>query len=455
MLLIRIALILALLTSCASIVPDASLRRFGPADPQRHDQPLLAGADQPSYQRHIKPIFESRCVVCHGCFYAPCQLKLGSWEGVARGMSKASVYGELRLHEAPTTRLGVDAQQASQWREKGFEPVLNERTLSPANQLAASVLWRSLMLKQDHPLPVGGRLSDADFGFSLDRRHSCPRLDEFDAHAQAQPLAGMPYGMHGLSADQIELVGRWLMAGAPDDAQAVLPAVLMRQIEVWEQFLNGATPKQQLVARYLYEHLFLGNLVFEGDAQRHVFKLVRSSTPPGQPVQIIATRRPFDDPGVRRPHYRLVWERETLLAKTHMPYVLSQQRLARWQSGFLNAPYKVDQLPSYASATASNPFKTFAAIPLMARYGFLLDDAGFFVSNFIKGPVCRGQTALDVINDRFWVFFVDPAIGGNDDAAELVAREAELLRMPAGEGRNPGLLAWRAVAAAEERLLRK
>ena len=448
-----LAFVSLLLSGCASIVPDPLDARFGPADPARHDRPVLANAGVPTYQQHIKPIFDSRCVVCHGCYDAPCQLKLGSWDGVARGTSKASVYGELRLLEAPLTRLGVDAQRASQWRQKGFDPVLNERSLSPDHQLAASVLWRSLQLKQDHPLPAASVLPAKDFNFALDRSNSCPRLDEYDAHAQRQPFAGMPYGMHGLSEPEIELVRRWLQAGAPDGPVAALPTAVERQVSDWETLLNGNTRKEQLVGRYLYEHLFLGHLVFEGDNQRHIFKLVRSLTPPGQPVQIIPSRRPFDDPGVDRPYYRLVWDRETLLAKTHMPYVLSPQRMARWRGWFLQSRYEVNQLPGYDSDTASNPFKAFAAIPLQARYRFLLDDAGFFVNNFIKGPVCRGQTALDVINDRFWVFFVDPDIGGNDDAAQLVAREAEILRMPAAEGSNAGLLQWRAVAAAEDRLL--
>lgn len=448
-----LACVLVFLTGCASIAPDPLAERFGPADPARHDQPAVAVAGVPTYQQHIKPIFDSRCVVCHGCYDAPCQLKLTSWDGVARGTSKAGVYGELRLLEAPLTRLGVDAERASQWRDKGFSPVLNERGLSPDHQLAASVLWRSLQLKQEHPLPEATVLPAKDYDFALDRKNSCPRLDEYDGHARQQPLAGMPYGMHGLSAPEVDLVRRWLLAGAPDEAAPPLPAAIERQVIDWERLLNGASTKEQLFGRYVYEHLFLGHLVFDGDAQRLNFKLVRSVTPPGQPVKIIASRRPFDDPAVARPYYRLVWDRETVLAKTHMPYVLSPQRMARWRLWFLQPSYGVESLPGYDSDTASNPFKAFADLPLQARYRFLLDDAGFFVNNFIKGPVCRGQTALDVINDRFWVFFVDPEIGGNDDAAQLVEREAEMLRMPAAEGSNAGLLQWRAIAKAEDQLL--
>jgi hypothetical protein len=228
------AFVLILLTGCASLVPDALDARFGPADTTRHDRALVTKADVPTYQRHIKPIFDNRCVVCHGCYDAPCQLKLGNWDGIARGTSKAGVYGELRLLEAPLTRLGIDAQRASQWRGKGFDPVLNERRLSPEHQLAASVLWRSLMLKQDHPLPALAVLPEKDFDFALDRRNSCPNLGEFDTHAQLQPLAGMPYGMHGLSAQEMDLVRRWLLAGAPDEPLPALPAAVERQVRDWE-----------------------------------------------------------------------------------------------------------------------------------------------------------------------------------------------------------------------------
>ncbi|MGF1756476.1 fatty acid cis/trans isomerase [Photobacterium sagamiensis] len=35
----------------------------------------------------------------------------------------------------------------------------------------------------------------------------------------------------------------------------------------------------------------------------------------GQPVDRIATRRPYDDPGVDRVYYRLIQVRETIVAK--------------------------------------------------------------------------------------------------------------------------------------------
>ncbi len=447
-----LVLILTLFAGCAGLTQSSLDARFGPADPTRFDRVPVASRGGVSYRHDVKPILDSRCVVCHGCYDAPCQLKLGSWDGIARGATGVPVYGDLRLNDAPTTRLGIDARKPSQWRERGFTAVLNERTASPANDLAASVLYRSLLHKQAHPMQVGGVLPES-FDFSLNRANVCSSLAGYDAFEKAQPQAGMPYGLPALSSQETDVIARWLQAGAPDDPPAPLPADVAAQVAAWERFLNGGTNKERLMSRYLFEHLFLAHLKFEGDREQHVFRLVRSRTPPGQPPDEVATRRPFDDPGVPVPFYRLVRDLETLVAKTHMPFTLSAQRMERWRRWFVEAPFTVDSLPGYAPELASNPFKTFAAIPMDSRYRFLLDEAQFFVMNFIKGPVCRGQTALDVINDRFWVFFVDPELGANEASAQALAREAEAVRLPAAEGSNARLLAWRALAASEDRFL--
>ena len=61
----------------------------------------------------------------------------------------------------------------------------------------------------------------------------------------------------------------------------------------------------------------------------------------------------------------------------------------------------------------------------MRRYRFLLDEAQFFIMNFIKGPVCRGQMAVDVIEDQFWVVFVDPKANTEAIQGEVLLRQAE------------------------------
>ena len=447
------ALAVLMLFGCATLSRDSFDQRFGPADPTRYDHPAAPAPGGVSWRADVQPILQRRCVVCHGCYDAPCQLKLGAWEGVARGASRASVYDAARLREAPPSRLFVDAQSPSQWRSKGFFPVLNERSPTPEAQLAGSLLYQTLVLKQQHPLPAGPVLGEG-FDFSIDRAQACPRVEGFEDHARRSPLAGMPYGLPGLSAHETATVADWLRAGAPYEGDAPLTALQQAQLQQWEAFLNGPSNPERLMSRYLYEHLFLAHLRFEADAAHRAFRLVRSSTPPGQPLQLIASRRPYDDPGVERFWYRLEPEREPLLAKTHMPYALSAARMAKYRQWFLRADGRVDTLPSYAVETASNPFESFKDLPIDARYRFLLDEAQFFIMNFIKGPVCRGQMAVDVIDDQFWVVFVAPQANTEAIRGEVLLRQAESLTLPAELGSDAGLLLpWLKLAQQQRRFL--
>ena len=450
---LAVALTLSALVGCATLSRDSFDQRYGSADPQRYDQPAAPAPGGVSWRADVQPILQRRCVVCHGCYDAPCQIKLGAWEGIARGGNTATVYDGGRLSEAPMTRLFVDAQRPSDWRKKGFFPILNERASTPEANLAASVLYRSLALKRAHPLP-GDAVLPKPFDFSLGRTQSCPRIEEFDAHERDFPLAGMPYGLPGLDPREFDAVARWLAAGAPYEGPAPLSPDASRQVQAWEAFLNGDSLKERLMSRYLYEHLFLAHLYFEGDTDRRTFRIVRSVTPPGTPVALIASRRPYDDPRVARVYYRLVPEGEAILAKTHMPYALSPDRMAKFRAWFIAARYEVSALPSYAVEVSTNPFVAFSAIPPDSRYRFLLDEAQFFIMNFIKGPVCRGQLAVDVIEDRFWVVFMDPASGASEANAELVARQAANLRLPAEWGSDAPLLRpWLEYADLETRFL--
>ena len=448
------ALVLAGLVGCATLSRDAFDEAYGPAEPTRHDLPLAPASGAVSYRSDVKPILERRCVVCHGCYDAPCQLKLGAWEGIARGGSRDLVYDAARLRAADPSRLFIDAQAASGWRAKGFFPVLNERAQTPQANLEASLLYRSLALKQKHPLPAEPLLGDA-FDVSPARSQSCPRVEQFEAFERKSPLAGMPYGMHGLDARQMDTVTRWLAAGARAEGDLPLTAAQHRQVRAWEVFLNGASNRERLMSRYLYEHLFLGHLHFDDDGTHRPFRIVRSATPPGQPVQVLATRRPYDDPGSARFFYRLEPEREAVLAKTHMPYALGASRMEKYRRWFLAPTVQVASLPSYEVKVASNPFVAFRDLPVDARYRFMLDEAEFFIMTFIKGPVCRGQMAVDVIQDHFWVFFVDPDAGGEEHAVDAFLRQGDMLRLPTEEGSNSGVIQpWREYAGLEREYLR-
>ena len=384
-----------------------------------------------SYDEKVRPILESRCIACHGCYDAPCQLKLTSPEGIHRGANKKKVYKGSRTSADEPTRLFIDAMTTEEWRQKGFATVLNEGDSSPVKNLENSVLYKMLRQKRLYPQARTGMLSD-DFDLGLNREQTCPTLDEFDKYAAKHPKGGMPYAMPNMNKDEYTTLVHWLAQGAPMPEDKAPSTVAAKQIEQWQAFLNGGSSKEKLVNRYLYEHLFHAHLHFEGTADREFYRLVRSRTAPGTPVDVIPTRRPYGDPA-GPVYYRIVRHQGSIVAKTHMVYELSNKRMQRYKELFLDPQYEVASLPSYDPVVASNPIKTFAAIPARSRYKFLLDESRFFIEGFIKGPICRGQVALNVIQDQFWVVFFDPDadIMSLDDnamnaAADYLASPSEL-----------------------------
>ena len=429
-----LSLFVVVLSSCAYLGAAHYNELFGLEQAQ---QRIVAyntdsGAE---FLQHVQPVLESRCVVCHGCYDAPCQLKLSSPEGIDRGLSKERVYNGTRLLASTPSRLLFDATQTSQWREKGFTPVLNEREQSVQANLAGSVLYNSLVLKMSSPLPKDDILDD-EFDFSLDREQSCTTMGEFDRFADSQPHAGMPYGLPGISLAEFQHLENWLKNGGKMAHIKPPNKAVIAQAQRWESFLNQDGLKYQLAARYIFEHWYLAHIYFVQDGEKSFFKLVRSSTPPGQDIQLINTRRPYDDPKVKRVYYRLMHDRSTTLSKTHLPLALDDNKLARLYSQFITPAYNVDKMPSYTADVASNPFKTFEAIPTKSKYQFMLDEAELIIMGFIKGPVCRGQIALNVINDHFWVAFADPDKAATPEVGQMLLQHEEALELPAAEESN-------------------
>jgi hypothetical protein len=392
--------------------------------------PRLSGLNRPvDFARDVKPVLDSRCVVCHACYDAPCQLNLGSYEGAARGATKRPVYDTTRLANAAPTRLGIDAHGAEAWRAKGFHSVLASE--GPGD----SLLVRMLALGAARPFAAGEKLPP---GVELDinRALTCAAPEEFEAYARDHPQGGMPYGTAPLNQDELRTLAAWLAQGAPSAAPA--PEKPVPDVAIWEQFLNGTSLKERVVARYLYEHWFVAHLSFDARSAGPFYRIVRSRTAPGEAIDEIATRRPYDDPGVPF-WYRLRPVAETIVHKTHLVYPLGPARLSRLRQLFLGSNWKATRLPSYEPAEASNPFVAFAEIPARSRYQFLLDDAHFFVDTFIRGPVCRGQVAVDVIEDHFFVAFADPDRDPSVTDPTFLAENAHLLDLPAehAEGFEP------------------
>ncbi|WP_455203731.1 fatty acid cis/trans isomerase [Kaarinaea lacus] len=440
-------LTLVVVAGCTTLVKDYE-QLYGPSAPKHRtmSDEEMQSKELVSYIDEVQPILNQRCVVCHACYDAPCQLNLASHEGIERGATKAPVYNGARFLSQEPTRLGIDAGSTEQWRDKGFHPVLNERRENPQINLDNSLIYQMLALKRRYPLPKEGRLpAEYDVGTELYKDegfvHSqqCPSIETFPDFATEHPQWGMPFALPGLSREEFKTIETWLEQGALVEPTKDLSTSLKTHIHKWERFLNGESNKQKLMSRYLYEHLFLAHLYFSGIPDFEYFMLVRSKTPPGEPIDVIATVRPYDNPGVSKFYYRLKRYDRVVVEKTHLPYSLSNKRMARFEELFLDADYEVNKLPSYDQILSSNPFKTFVPIPAKNRYQFLLDEAQFFIGGFIKGPVCRGSIALSVIDDHFWVLFMDPDKSYLSGDSKFLARVSDNLRMPTEEEENAKL----------------
>jgi len=385
------------------------------------------------FRDDVAPIFERRCAVCHGCYDAPCQLLATSYAGLERGATSKPVYDASRLLQAQPTRLGLDAQTVEQWHALGFSSVLDgAQSNSQALLLSMLALGRAHTFAAEQKLP-------ADLPLDINRTLSCPTARTFSDYAREHPMGGMPYGMAPLPDDELGVLVSWVQQGAPaPDPEPPLPARAAEQQQRWETFLNADSLKQRIVARYLYEHWVFAHLYFEDTPGAPFFAIFRSTTPPGEPIEKIPSRRPYDDPGVNRFWYRLEPIRSAILHKDHIVYPLSDARLAHLTQLFLDSDWEPTRFPAYG-AVASNPFVSFDQMPARARYQFLLDDAFFFVMTFIRGPVCRGQIAVDSIEDHFFVAFLDPDHDLSVIDPSYLERTKKFLALPAEHGSRIGV----------------
>jgi Fatty acid cis/trans isomerase (CTI) len=154
------------LVACAS-APPASRSLNPRTSLQLADSPAPHSPEADALWRRANDVLEKRCVVCHGCYDAPCQLKLETYAGVERGATKAQVYDASRLTAADPTRLFIDAQLLAGWRQKRFHAVLPERGAPAPDK---SLLMRMLELKREHP--VCSTTTDSRRGELASRRAS-------------------------------------------------------------------------------------------------------------------------------------------------------------------------------------------------------------------------------------------------------------------------------------------
>ncbi|MFW2366071.1 MAG: fatty acid cis/trans isomerase [Desulforhopalus sp.] len=422
---LSIVFVLLLLGGCTTKKPLPPVAFQPPAEPI-------------DYVYEVRPVLVKRCVVCHSCYNSPCQLKLSSFEGLDRGATKKAIYNAGRLSTMEPTRLFIDADTTKEWRAKDFHSVTES---SAGDGLNNSIMMQFLDHKKKEKLAV----SESYYPEASDL--TCAKNDEeLGAYLSKHPNRGMPFGFPPLTEKEFNTVAGWLAQGAkgPSESQQAnletITAADQQEIDRWEAFLNNRDPKYLVTARYLYEHLFLAHIRF-GTQENDFFELVRSRTGPGEPIDIIATDRPYDDPGGDPFYYRFRKIHSTLVHKTHMVFDLSEDTFSRINELFivpdwLQPPHAI----SYESKLSANPFRAFEQIPPLSRYQFLLDNIHYIIMTFIRGPVCKGQVALNVVRDHFWLFFLDPDYDLSVQNPGFLQTYGKLLEMPLVEKNDRKIL---------------
>jgi len=381
-----------------------------------------------SFVNEIKPILDKRCVSCHSCYNSPCQLKLSSYDGLQRGSSKEDIYAN-RLSASNPTRLFVDALNSTQWREKGFFSVSDN--LESSNE---SIMMQYLFQKQKNPLNIG------EYSPETDEVVCAKDKDELAKFFDDNPHKGMPYGFPALKKDEYNSLMTWLKQGLKNDTPINnIPKKEQLQINKFEEFLNNKDIKHKVSAKYIYEHLFLAHISFD-DNRSNFYELIRSKTPSGKDAQIIPTRFPYDNIEEEF-FYRFRKIESTIVHKTHMVYKLNDAKLLRYKELFIDTKWDIKpHIPIYNANIAANALEVFEQIPAKSRYEFMLDNIHYIIMTFIRGPVCKGQIALNVIQDHFWVMFLDPKYDVSLQDKFYLHDNIKNLFIPNQYGENPGIL---------------
>src|SRR5690606_28678367 len=86
---------------------------------------------------------------------------------------------------------------------------------------------------------------------------------ELKSFFKDHPDKGMPYGLPGLKGEELQTIKKWIEVGAPGPkAHISQHEFYQKDFLLWEEFLNKRDNEHKLVARYMYEHLFLAHITF-------------------------------------------------------------------------------------------------------------------------------------------------------------------------------------------------
>ncbi len=410
------------------------------SDKQQTVFPINAWTSENDYDDHyldkVEPILSKRCVTCHGCYEAPCQLNLQSYEGVRRGYNATPVYNAKRLKSMPITQMN-DVYPLSKWRELDFLPVVaNNEEPNSANwssSLLMTFIVRGYQYNQPG-FPLTSQLEKVQNNFKESNETLCTATPEqFKTHFKGWDKnpwgvvtiedyflktsingmpsgAGMPFALPALNQDEMATLNTWMQNGAKGPSEKAMKRLQTPKnpdvIEKWEKFLNTNSAQGRQAARYIYEHTYTAYLHFDENPGEY-FSIVRMTKMRDNSEGEIITEFPYQLPTeVTQFSYRLKKITEVIVQKKMIVWRVNDKRLARLKELFLGK-WSTQSIPE-PQYESSNPFAYFAAIPAKIRARFLIENADAVIGAMVQGAVCIGSGATYGIRDHFWVWFLDP-----------------------------------------------
>ncbi len=392
---------------------------------------ISTSADE--YREKIQPIFDNRCIACHSCLNGPCQLNLQNYDGFARGAHHENVYNGTRIKSVLPTRPNIDGKSPLDWRALGFFELNTSKKIED-NLFYTFINEKSSIDKKHIPFK-----NVENSAFCIDDNLRAQVLFKVNQDLK------MPYGLPPISANEKNALISWIEKGSIGPSNRVIGPISLSKIKPIEEFFNKQSPKEKLVSRFLYEHLFLAHFYFK-EEPRQFYRLIRSKNECGNNrynLDEINSRRPNDHPNIETFFYCLKPLDLTIVAKTHLPFELSNQVVSDWQKLFFSKNWqtklKIDHDKMYHDLASENPFEVFYDIPVESRYRFLLKNSHYIVSTFIKGPVCNGSKAVNSIQEQFYVMFIAPESDLMVKSQEFELKAKDLLILPGlwGSDINP------------------
>ncbi len=364
------------------------------------DDPYASIDHDVSFEKEVKPILREKCMGCHACYDSPAQMNFTNAFGVQRGAARIDPFA-VRLKAAPFFKLAHTDKSIEDFRKLGFFSVIEGGKDSIMAKMIRQAYDPKHRWKANEPIPDYIEID------SITHKLTAANEREIDGYLISKPRQGMPFAIAGLDPEEYTTLMTWLEQGAKFDATEPQPtAADTAAINDWEAFLNQPDNEHRLVARYMFEHMYGYHFFFDKDSS-NFFAMVRSKTPPGQPVKPISTRH-GNSPVEGDFWYRFAIVDVVLHAKRHVPVDCTNNELEVYKSLLFEQPFTVDKLPGYSQAERHNMLTTFAAIPAKSRYKFLLHDAFYQERVVSTGPSCRGAMNVSMTLEHFWYLYENP-----------------------------------------------